>query len=87
MIFTMCAVRDRAIDGFGQPIFVPHVGLAIRSFSDEINRSDSTMNAHPEDYDLYSIGHFDDSNGAVSPTQPAMLISGKQAVSRAPRSE
>lgn len=80
MNFIVCAVRDRATDGFGQPIFVPHVGVAIRSFSDEINRSESALNAHPEDYDLYSIGHYNDASALIEASATSLLISGKQAV-------
>lgn len=80
MIFTVCAIRDRAVDGFGQPIFVPHVGVAIRSFSDEVNRSDSTLHAHPEDYDLYKLGHYDDATGLLESESPMLLVLGKQVL-------
>lgn len=78
MIHTICAVRDRAVDGFMQPIYVPHVGHAIRSFTDEINRADSPMNKHPEDYDLYQLGEYDDSNGLLQSVDVRMLVTGKQ---------
>lgn len=84
MIFSVCAVRDRAVNGYGQPIFVPHLGAAVRSFQDECNRSESALHAHPEDYDLYSIGTFDDSNAKLEACEPVMLITGKQAVIRKP---
>lgn len=61
--FVVCAVRDRAVDGFGIPIFVPSEGAAIRSFADEVNRKESAMAQHPEDYDLYFLGLFDDGSG------------------------
>ena len=51
---VVVAVRDRAIDAFGRPFFVPTIGVALRSFHDEMNRQapDNAMAAHPEDYDL-----------------------------------
>lgn len=80
MIYTVCAVRDRAVDGFGTPIFVASLGAAIRSFSDEINRSDSVLHAHPEDYDLYHIANYDDSLGAFECFAPRSIAVGKSSV-------
>lgn len=59
------AVRDRALDAFGTPIFVPAISVAVRSFSDEVNRPDSALCAHPEDYDLFHLGSFEDSTGRL----------------------
>lgn len=72
--FVVCAVRDRATAGFGMPIFVPSEGVAIRSFSDEINRADSALHAHPDDYDLYTVGLFDDGSGGFELEFPPRQI-------------
>ncbi len=80
MIQIICAVKDRAADAFGRPLFVPSVGLAIRSFSDEVNRSDSEnqMFNHFDDFDLYEIGSFDDNTGIIEcHPQPKLLSLGK----------
>lgn len=75
------AVRDRAIDAFGQPIFCLAEGQAVRSFIDEVNSSQSSMHAHPEDYDLYFLGQFDDSSGELVPDKPKMVCIGKDVIS------
>lgn len=62
-VLVVCAVRDRALDAFMQPFFAPSVGIAVRSFGDEVNRAESPMAAHPDDYDLYQLGTFDDATG------------------------
>ena len=31
----VCAVHDSKAEGFGRPMFVPAVGLAVRAFLDE----------------------------------------------------
>lgn len=62
MILTVCAVYDSAIKSYGRPFFVPHVGAAIRGFSDEINNSQSDLYKHPDDYSLYELGEWDDAN-------------------------
>lgn len=62
-IHVVVSVKDRAIDAFGRPFIVPTTGAAVRSFTDEVNRKESEMRSHPEDYDLYDIGTFCDQTG------------------------
>lgn len=76
-VYKVCAIRDRALDAFMQPIFVPSLGLAIRSFSDEVNRPESPMHAHPDDYDLYEIGSYDDSNANLMMVEARQVAIGK----------
>lgn len=80
MIYQIVAVRDAALDGFGRPFFSPSLGAAVRSFSDEVSRNaaDNLMFQHPEDYDLYHIGSFDDSTGEVSSMRAVRLVVGSQ---------
>jgi len=65
MKLVLCSVKDRAADAYGRPMFVPSVGVAIRSFSDEVNRKDqeNQLFNHPDDFDLYELGEFDDNTG------------------------
>lgn len=76
------AVRDRALDAFMQPFFVQSTGVAVRSFSDEVNRPESPMNAHPDDYDLYCIGDYDESTGKINPLSDVRMISRAKDVIR-----
>ena len=81
MKLTLCTVKDRAADAYGRPMFVPSTGVAIRSFSDEINRAaeDNQMYNHADDFDLYELGEFDDNTGLFSlHDQPKLLTLGKQ---------
>lgn len=81
MKLVLCSVKDRAADAYGRPMFVPSVGVAIRSFSDEVNRkdADNQLFNHPDDFDLYEFGEFDDNTGLFSlHEQPKLLSLGKQ---------
>ena len=80
MIQGMYAVKDRAADAFGRPFFCPTDGLAIRSFMDEVNRSgdDNQLYKHPDDFDLFRLGMYDDSTGLVETFGPVSLMLGKQ---------
>jgi hypothetical protein len=82
MKMIVCSIKDRAADAFGRPFYVPAVGVAIRSFQDEVNRAadDSQIYQHPDDFDLFDLGVFDDSNGMFQlHDQPVLLMLGKQA--------
>ena len=68
-ILTIVAVKDRAVDAYNRPFYVPTIGAAIRSFTDEVNRKESEMQAHPEDYDLYDMGTFCDQTGTFLPPE------------------
>lgn len=78
-IKKIVAVRDRALDAFGQPFFIPSNGAAIRSFQDEINNKDSELYKHPDDYDLYELGEYDDNTGTLAqgPEHPRQIAIGK----------
>ena len=77
------AVRDRAVAAFNRPIFVNSLGQATRMFRDEINRAptpgnDNIMYQHPEDFDLYDMGAWDEETGKFSMLEvPRQIAIGK----------
>ena len=82
MKMVIVGTKDLAADAFGRPFYVPSIGVAIRSFTDEVNRQaeDNQMYHHPEDFQLYHFGEFDDNTGQFILLEiPKMLISAKQA--------
>lgn len=82
MRYKIVAVRDRAADVFGVPSFVLSTGAAIRSFSDEINRQveKGVLAEHPDDFDMYELGEFDDSDGLFYAGSPRQIAIGKDLV-------
>lgn len=79
MKYVVCAIRDRAADAYAVPVFVASRGSAIRSFSDLVNsdQKDNQVSSHPEDFDLYYLGMYDDSNGMFETGVPEMICIGK----------
>jgi len=80
--FIVC-VKDRAAEVFSRPFFVPHRNVAVRDFTDEVNRAngDNPLNKHPDDFDLYLLGQFDDSTGAfIREGSPTVLVRGKDVL-------
>lgn len=83
MILVMVAVWDSAVQSFGTPFFVTNVGGALRSFKDEVNRTDgaSAVATNPDDFTLYEIGTFDNESGKLSgPVENKVIARGKDLV-------
>lgn len=81
MIYKIVALRDRAADVFSVPQFVPSIGAAVRSFGDAINsKSEEALCKHPEDFDLFELGSFDDNEGTFNVHVPRQVAVGKDMV-------
>lgn len=79
MKHVVYSVYDRAAQFYGRPFFVVAAGQATRSFRDEVNRSDSEFGKHPDDYDLWQLGLFDDVSGFFEPAVQ-LVVRGKDVV-------
>jgi len=62
MILACFTIHDSKAEAYMQPFFFPTRGLAIRTFTDMANDSQSNIGRYPEDYTLFEIGHYDDQN-------------------------
>lgn len=82
----VCAVRDSAVQAFARPIFVPAIGLAVRSFTDEVNRksADNSLNQHPEDFELFVLCSFVEESGVFEPIEGGKrcLARGKDVINQ-----
>ena len=71
------AVKDFAVETFGNPFFLPTAAAAVRSFRDEVNHrggQNSAIAAHPEDYILYEIGDYDADKGTITPYEEPQQV-------------
>lgn len=84
MKLQIFAVRDRATDQYGNPMFMVSIGQALRSFTDELNRADkeNQLYAHPDDFDLYQLGSYDTSSGMFETGVPKQIGIGKNLAVR-----
>lgn len=71
-----CAVFDAKADCFNRPFFVPTSGLAVRSFTDEVNRRDNSnpMFVHPNDFSLWIVGSYEEHSGLLEAKVPPTLL-------------
>mgnify|MGYP000426986884 CR=1 FL=1 len=68
------SIHDTKAEAFIQPFFAPTDGLALRMFEDNVNNKDSQLNMHPEDFNLYQVGQWDDNKGLIEPETPPKHI-------------
>lgn len=74
-------VKDRALNIHNLPFTQQTTAQAVRGFTDEINNQGSALAQHPDDYDLYIIGHYDEVTGTLVPLErPELVVRGKDLV-------
>lgn len=76
MVHKLFVIRDTCVGAYLLPMAFPSEGSARRAFSDEVNRVDekNMMNRHPEHFQLYSLGEFDDETGLYTSFAPEFLV-------------
>lgn len=76
MIHQCFAVRDTCVGAYNMPMFFQNGAAAVRALGDAVNRAkeDNSYYQHPEHYQLYHIGSFDDDNGEFSPIVPVFVV-------------
>lgn len=76
MKMKMYSVFDSKISAFSRPFYSFKDASAIREFSDAVNHVDpnNQWNKHPEDFQLFCLGEFDDITGEIIPSLPQALL-------------
>lgn len=81
-MYKIYAIRDSKMEAFNRPFVLPADGAAIRAFQDEINNKDSELSKHPEDYDLYCVGLWDEETGIISEGKTDRIATGESLIYR-----
>lgn len=76
MIYHMYSIRDNKTDHYAAPFVQQHDIDATRMFH-RACKDDTVQFSHfPEDFDLYQIGDYDDTNGKLIPlSAPRYIVS------------
>ena len=61
------AVYDSKAEAFNEPFYAAKDGLAIRIFTDHVNKPESIWNKYPSDFTLFHVGEFDNEKGLLKP--------------------
>lgn len=77
----MFAIRDSAAETFHPPFCARATGQATRDFATQINRADkdNPLYLHPEDFELYRVGTYNDNTGTIESCAPQIVMRGKDA--------
>ena len=67
------SIFDKKAGIYNTPFFAINHRVAVRSLCDLCADTRSFVCKHPEDYALYLLGDFDDSNGAIQPCAPVCI--------------
>lgn len=62
MILNMFTVYDIKAEAYLSPFYTATKGQAIRSFSDTCQEKGHQFNAHPEDFTMFHLGTYDNSD-------------------------
>lgn len=71
MLLKIYSIRDNGAEAYMPPFFMHANGLATRAFADMANDPSHPIGQHPEDYALFEIGLFDDSNAQITMLEQA----------------
>lgn len=81
MLLKIVSIYDGKAEAWMNPLVFQSNGQAIRSFGDAVNDSSSELGKHPEDYDLFELGEFDQLTGDIKKLKaPAHLAKGLNLV-------
>lgn len=65
------------------PVYVIHVGGAIRDFGDQCKNPEMLISKHPGDYELYHHGEWDDIDATYTPLKkPKQLAVGSDYIDK-----
>lgn len=74
MITKMFSLYDSKAKMFGLPFCFPNVGMAQRALYDLVRDESTMVSRHPDDFILYQIAEFDDSNAVMVAKVPLELV-------------
>lgn len=80
-VFT---IHDSKAEAYLQPFFLATKGQAIRNITEILCNSEHQFSKYPEDFTLFELGEYDDSNAQMLP-YPTPLSLGKLVEFNTPR--
>lgn len=76
----MFSVLDKAVGAYMPPFFCRSKGEGVRQFTDAVNEQNSPFARHLADFELYSIGYFDQGSGLVTTDGCLRVISALEVI-------
>ncbi len=82
MKHTMYSIYDTASGLYSHPVYEQSDKAAIRSFSNIATAADSNVGLHPEDYSLFRLGLFNDTDGRLHNEKNECLCTALECVAK-----
>ena len=76
MKHKMFCVFDSATEQFLEPWCLATTEMALRAFSDCVNKEGHNFNLHPDQFTLFEIAEYDGDRGMVNPQAPESICNG-----------
>lgn len=73
----LVSVRDSKTEVFGQPAMVNTLAEGERMFADLASDGSTLIGKHPEDFALYCVGRYDESNGSIDTLGCPFIVSSR----------
>lgn len=73
-------IRDAAVKAFMRPFYARSDAEAVRSITDTVKDATHPLAMHPEDYELYKFGEFNEESGLFEVGIPHGIVSVKSLV-------
>lgn len=84
----LVSVFDKKASRFQAPLGYEHVSQALRSYIAFARQKPEAMQVQfAEDFDLYEVGHFNDTSGMLDATHPPMFLESMKNVVAQARKE
>ncbi|AXL15412.1 nonstructural protein [Microviridae sp.] len=68
------SVRDQKAQAYLQPFFAPNAAVAIRYVQAAVDDEAHEFRRHAEDYVLFEVGGFDETDGTLDPLNPPNVL-------------
>jgi hypothetical protein len=80
MRLSIYSIYDKTAQAYIQPFYMHNNGLAIRAFQDNVNDNsgNNNINKHPNQFDLYKLGTYDDKTGVIESHSPEVIAHGPE---------
>lgn len=66
LLLKIFSVYDSKAEAYLPPFFMQYRGQAVRAYGDTADDPSHQFGKHPQDYTLFELGEWDDSNGSFN---------------------
>jgi hypothetical protein len=66
MVQKIYCLYDSKAEAFLQPMFIPNLGLCLRSLQNALDKPDSHIAKYVDDYSLFELGEWDDNTAEIT---------------------